>query len=170
MALQHATLESPVGPLLVAGDADGLQVLAFAGARFTGAGRPREAVLIRPEWEPDTGALREIRRELEAYFSGRLRTFGVPVRPEGTDFQRRVWETLCRIPYGETISYAELARQVGNPRAVRAVGMANGANPIAIVVPCHRVIGSSGALVGFGGGLPIKQALLDLERGQRRLI
>jgi len=93
-----------------------------------------------------------------------------PVAPEGTAFQRSVWCELQRIPYGETISYGELARRVGNPKAVRAVGLANGSNPIAILIPCHRVIGSDGSLVGYGGGLPIKQALLALERGQRRVL
>ena len=103
-------------------------------------------------------------------FAGRLRAFDIPVAPEGTPFQRSVWKQLQRIPYGETISYGELARRLGNPNAVRAVGLANGSNPISIVIPCHRVIGSNGSLVGYGGGLPIKQALLSLEKGQARLL
>ncbi|MGE3274774.1 MAG: methylated-DNA--[protein]-cysteine S-methyltransferase [Vicinamibacterales bacterium] len=168
--MQYALHESPIGPLLLAGDADGLRVLAFAGARFAGDGRAKAPVPVDPAWEPDRGALTAIRAELDAYFAGRLRAFTVPVRPGGTAFQGRVWAALQRIPYGETISYQDLADRIGNPRAVRAVGLANGANPVAIVIPCHRVIGRNGSLVGFGGGLPIKQALLDLERGQRRLL
>ena len=93
----------------------------------------------------------------------------MPLAPEGTDFQRAVWRQLCHIPYGETISYAELAARVGNPKASRAVGLANGQNPIAIIIPCHRVIGASGKLTGYGGGLPLKQKLLALEQGQRTL-
>lgn len=104
-------------------------------------------------------------RQLHAYFSGALRSFDLPLDMQGTDFQKRVWNRLLAIPYGQTRSYAEIAREIGRPAAVRAVGAANGANPIAIVVPCHRVIGSSGRLVGYGGGLPLKRRLLELERG-----
>lgn len=158
----YTVFESPVGPLLLAGDGLALQVLAFAHGR---SGTPD------PSWLRDTsGLLDPVRRELDSYFGGRLRAFQVPLAPRGTAFQQSVWRNLRDIPYGETISYGELARRVGDPRAVRAVGAANGANPIAIIVPCHRVIGANGSLVGFGGGLPIKRALLDLERGERRLI
>jgi methylated-DNA-[protein]-cysteine S-methyltransferase len=101
--------------------------------------------------------------QLQAYFGGELTEFDVPLAPEGTAFQRTVWKALLEIPYGETRSYGELARSIGNPAAVRAVGAANGRNPIGIIVPCHRVIGSSGKLVGYGGGLPMKQMLLALE-------
>jgi methylated-DNA-[protein]-cysteine S-methyltransferase len=155
--------DSPVGPLLLAGNRDGLHVLAF------GVGsRPRA---IEPSWVADTaGELIGVRRQLDEYFAGRLRTFSTPLVFEGTAFQNQVWKELCRIPYGETISYLELANRIRNPRAVRAVGMANGANPIAIIVPCHRVIGSNGSLTGFGGGIPTKRALLELERGQRTLL
>jgi methylated-DNA-[protein]-cysteine S-methyltransferase len=111
-----------------------------------------------------------IRAELGRYFAGTLRTFASPVRPAGTEFQQRVWRELQRIPYGETVSYLDLATRIGNPKAVRAVGLANGANPLPIIVPCHRVIGSNGSLTGFGGGLPLKRALLDLESGQRPLV
>ena len=114
--------------------------------------------------------LKEPVRQVEAYFSGKLKDFDFPLAPQGTTFQTSVWKELLRIPYGETISYGELARRLGNPKAVRAVGLANGSNPIAIVIPCHRVIGSNGSLVGYGGGLPIKQALLALERGQGSLL
>jgi methylated-DNA-[protein]-cysteine S-methyltransferase len=161
--MQYRTIDSPIGPLLVAGDHDGLRFLLFGNGR-KGRVRPR------PGWEPDRGALEEPATQLSAYFAGKLREFTLPLAPEGTTFQRAVWGELVRIPYGETISYGELARRLGNPQAVRAVGLANGANPIAIVIPCHRVIGSNGSLVGYGGGLPIKQALLTLERGQGMLL
>ena len=155
--------DSPVGPLLLAGDQKALHVLAF------GAGsRPRE---IDASWQPDVkGVLGPIRKELDQYFAGRLKKFSTPVAFNGTQFQTTVWQELRRIPYGETISYLELAKRIKNPAAVRAVGMANGANPIAIIVPCHRVIGSNGSLTGFGGGLPTKRALLELEKGQRTLL
>ena len=104
---------------------------------------------------------------MEEYFAGARREFTARFVLRGTPFQRRVWEELRRIPYGETISYAELARRIGSPKAVRAVGLANGANPIAIIVPCHRVIGANGTLTGYGGGLPTKRYLLDLEKGVR---
>ncbi|HEX8027589.1 MAG TPA: methylated-DNA--[protein]-cysteine S-methyltransferase [Vicinamibacterales bacterium] len=155
--------DSPVGPLLLAGDSEALHVLAF------GIGsRPRE---IDAEWLPDTkGVLKNIRKELDQYFAGRLRSFSTPLAFNGTPFQNAVWQELTRIPYGETISYLDLANRIRKPKAVRAVGMANGANPIAIIVPCHRVIGSNGSLTGFGGGLPNKRALLELEKGQRTLL
>jgi len=107
--------------------------------------------------------MRETLRQLRAYFAGELRTFDVPLEMIGTEFQRRVWQALRKIPYGETRSYSQLASRIGAPRAVRAVGAANGRNPIPIIVPCHRVIGASGHLVGFGGGLEWKRFLLDLE-------
>jgi methylated-DNA-[protein]-cysteine S-methyltransferase len=155
--------DSPVGPLLLAGDSEALHVLAF------GVGcRPRE---IDAEWRPDSkGVLKDVRRELDRYFEGKLKKFTTPLAFSGTPFQNQVWKELTRIPYGETISYLDLAKRIDNPKAVRAVGMANGANPIAIIVPCHRVIGSNGSLTGFGGGLPTKRALLDLEKGQRTLL
>ena len=115
----------------------------------------------------DDRALRSVVRELTAYFAGELREFSLPLAPVGTPFQLDVWNALRAIPYGETRSYGELAERIGRPKAVRAVGAANGANPLPIVVPCHRVIGSNGTLTGFGGGLPLKQALLALERGAR---
>ena len=152
-----------MGPLLLAGDQDALHVLSF------GVGsRPRE---IDADWKPDTkGVLKTIRKELDQYFAGHLKRFITPLAFNGTPFQNAVWKELCSIPYGETISYLDLANRIKNPKAVRAVGMANGANPIAIIVPCHRVIGSNGSLTGFGGGLPTKRALLELEKGQRTLL
>jgi methylated-DNA-[protein]-cysteine S-methyltransferase len=106
-----------------------------------------------------------VRRQLDAYFAGRLRVFELPLAPQGTEFQRTVWDALLRIPYGETTSYGALARSLGKPEASRAVGLANGRNPIPIVIPCHRVIGSGGSLTGYGGGLDLKRRLLALERG-----
>jgi len=114
--------------------------------------------------------LKDVRKELDRYFAGTLKKFSTKLAFNGTPFQHEVWNELTRIPYGETISYMELANRIDNPKAVRAVGMANGANPIAIIVPCHRVIGSNGSLTGFGGGLPNKRALLELEKGQRTLL
>ncbi|WP_165072424.1 methylated-DNA--[protein]-cysteine S-methyltransferase [Desulfovibrio sp. ZJ200] len=107
--------------------------------------------------------LRRARAQLEEYLAGRRRSFDLPLAPRGTDFQRKVWEALTRIPYGETRSYKQIAEAVGCPRGCRAVGLANNRNPISIVIPCHRVIGADGSLVGYGGGLPLKKALLRLE-------
>ena len=155
--MQYRSIDSPIGPLLLAGDEKGLRYLSFSG-------KPHA------DWEPDRRLLNEPVKQLHAYFAGKLRTFDVPVAPEGTPFQSQVWRALCDIPYGETVSYGEIAKRIGNPNAVRAVGLANGSNPIAVIIPCHRVIGSNGSLTGYGGGLPIKQALLALERGQHRLL
>ena len=155
--------DSPVGPLLLAGTSEALHVLSF------GVGsRPRE---IDADWMPDTkGVLKDVRKELDQYFAGRLKTVHDQARLQRHAVSEAVWKELTRIPYGETISYLDLANRIENPKAVRAVGMANGANPIAIIVPCHRVIGSNGSLTGFGGGLPTKRALLELEKGQRTLL
>jgi methylated-DNA-[protein]-cysteine S-methyltransferase len=160
--MRYRTVASPIGPLLVAGDEAGLRFLLFT------EGRDRAGP--QSDWEPDTGLLKEPVRQLSSYFAGKLHEFDVPVAPQGTTFQQAVWSELQRIPYGRTISYGELARRLGNPKAVRAVGLANGSNPISIIIPCHRVIGTNGSLVGYGGGLPIKQALLALESGQGRFL
>jgi methylated-DNA-[protein]-cysteine S-methyltransferase len=117
-----------------------------------------------PAWIETSAPFAEPVRQLDAYFAGTLRQFDLQLEPIGTPFQQRVWQALLEIPYGETVSYAELARRIGRPAAVRAVGAANGQNPLAIVIPCHRVIGSDGRLVGYGGGLAAKEALLALER------
>ena len=155
-------IESPVGPLLLATDDGGLRSIEFLNGRRTAQ--------ANPQWHDDAEPLREIIRQLRAYFAGDLETFDLPLAPQGTPFQLSVWNRLCEIPYGETISYGELARRIGNPNASRAVGLANGSNPIPIVIPCHRVIGSNGKLTGYGGGLPIKEKLLGLERRQLRLL
>ena len=114
-------------------------------------------------------AFDDVTTQLTEYFAGRRQTFELPLAPEGTPFQQRVWSALLGVPYGETISYGELAARIGRRSASRAVGLANGSNPLPIVIPCHRVIGSNGKLTGYGGGLAIKERLLALERGARRL-
>jgi methylated-DNA-[protein]-cysteine S-methyltransferase len=140
---------SPVGDILLRADHQGRLTELYL--RHDGAAR-------------DTGGPFEaVREQLDAYFSGELETFDVPLALDGTDFQLRVWDQLTRIPFGETISYSELARRLGDPKLVRAVGLANGRNPVSIIVPCHRVIGADGSLVGYGGGLERKQWLLEHE-------
>ena len=114
--------------------------------------------------EKNTELLQEVKRQLEEYFSGRLQDFDLPLKPKGTDFQKQVWKALLTIPYGETKSYGDIAKQIGKEKAVRAVGGANHVNPISIVIPCHRVIGKNGNLTGYGGGLEVKEKLLELER------
>ncbi len=130
----------------------------------------RQTVSPDATWREDRTPLHQTIQQLQAYFAGELEKFTLPLAPQGTPFQLKVWKQLCDIPYGETISYGELARRIGNPNASRAVGLANGSNPIPIVIPCHRVIGSNGKLTGYGGGLPIKEKLLALERRQLRLL
>jgi methylated-DNA-[protein]-cysteine S-methyltransferase len=148
--MEQTYMESPVGRLLLEGDDNGL-----CRVGFDGLGEPTHSV---------PPPLREAVRQLKAYFAGELRDFDLSLRMQGTEFQLSVWRALRDIPYGETISYGELARRIGNPKGSRAVGLANGSNPIAIVVPCHRVIGSNGKLTGYGGGLGNKEILLGLER------
>lgn len=148
-------IDSPVGRLLLAGDGDGLIQVGFQSG-------PRP---LRPAdgWIVDGTPFRAAVTQLEEYFAGKRRRFELPLAPRGTEFQRQVWRALTEIPYGKTISYGELARRIDKPSASRAVGLANGANPLPIIVPCHRVIGADGSLTGFGGGLPIKRRLLALE-------
>jgi len=160
--ISYTQIESPVGPLLLAGDDSGLREINFVNGRHPAAPDPL--------WKQDHRAFAEVIGQLEAYFAGKLEDFDLPLAPEGTPFQQTVWKNLCDIPFGETISYGELARRIGNPNASRAVGLANGTNPIPIIIPCHRVIGSNGKLTGYGGGLPIKEKLLALERKQLRLL
>ncbi len=153
--------QSPIGRLLLAGKEKCLEHLHFSsGSKARG---PDEC------WVEAAEAFAGVARQLAEYFAGRRREFEVALQPAGTPFQLAVWEELCRIPYGETTSYGQLDKRLGRPDASRAVGMANGSNPIAIIQPCHRVIGASGKLTGFGGGLDLKQALLELERGEQRL-
>lgn len=158
--MNYTYTDSPIGRLLLAADGEGLRYLLFAEGRTVA--RPK------PGWLEDARLLAEPLRQLQAYFAGELREFDLPLAPEGTPFQKRVWTGLLTVPYGTTISYGELARRIGSPGASRAVGLANGSNPISIVIPCHRVIGSNGTLTGYGGGLPVKQWLLSHERGGLR--
>jgi methylated-DNA-[protein]-cysteine S-methyltransferase len=155
MTVRYDELDTPVGPLLVAADDAGLRLIHFQ------LGRGRRAP--EPAWRRDPAPFRDLGRQLAQYFGRTRRTFDLALAPEGTPFQLETWRALAAIPYGTTISYEELARRVGRPKAVRAVGAANGRNPLPIVVPCHRVIGKDGSLTGFGGGLPAKRALLELE-------
>jgi methylated-DNA-[protein]-cysteine S-methyltransferase len=145
------TIDSPVGPLAIEA-CDERIVKIFFHSTDTKRERP-------------TGVIAEAARQLDEYFNGTRREFALPLAPSGTSFQQTVWSALREISYGDTVSYLEVARRIGQPAAVRAVGAANGQNPIPIVIPCHRVIGSDGRLVGFGGGLHVKQLLLRLERG-----
>jgi methylated-DNA-[protein]-cysteine S-methyltransferase len=148
--------DSPIGRLMLAMDDQGLRHVDFERGRYPTA--------IGVDWERGHNALPEVRAQLGAYFSGRLTQFDLPLAPSGTQFQQRVWSQLLRIPYGAMTSYGEIARRLGEPTASRAVGAANGRNPLPIIVPCHRVVGADGSLTGFGGGLPVKRFLLDLEQ------
>ncbi len=149
-------LPSPVGPLLVAADDDGLRLIEFPS--------PRHPMAQPDHWQRTAHPLIErTARQLDEYFSGERHQFDLPLAPRGTPFQQQVWRALRDIDYGATVSYAALAQRIGQPSAMRAVGAANGRNPLPIVVPCHRVIGADGSLTGFGGGLPTKRFLLELE-------
>ena len=161
MATCYQWTESPVGRLLLVADEGGLRELLFE--------RGRTSPTIDASWENNDPLLREAIRQLRAFFAGERQHFDLELNPQGTGFQQRVWRALQEIPFGQTISYRELARRLGNPAASRAVGLANGSNPIAIIIPCHRVIGSNGTLTGYGGGLENKRWLLDFERSQLRL-
>ena len=151
------TIPSPVGNLVLVADDDYL-----TGVLFEHVSKKPLAKISVLKNTPNS-ILRETQQQLEAYFAGDLIDFTLKIKPPGTDFQKKAWSALCEIPYGTSISYAEQALRIGSPKALRAIGGANGQNPIAIVIPCHRVIGKSGQLTGFGGGMPIKQYLLDLE-------
>ena len=150
---------TPAGPLFLAASERGLALLQFERGVFP----PRNAHFAGAGWKESAAKMRPYVRELEQYFALRRREFTSDLDLRGTEFQRRCWQALLDIPYGETRTYAEIARAVGQPRGFRAVGMANHDNPVAIVVPCHRVIASDGTLGGYGGGLPTKRRLLELE-------
>ena len=147
--------DTPIGEMTVAADDAGLRHVLFPDNKYPPAGREG--------WRRDACALRAPREQLMAYFAGELRTFELSLAPAGTPFQKTVWTALAEIPFGRTWSYGELARHIGQDRAVRAVGAANGRNPLPVVLPCHRVIGADGSLTGFGGGLPLKKFLLEHE-------
>lgn len=153
--LVHSVLPSPVGPLTVVRTPDGVCGLYMAVTK-----RPLRAEDLGPR---DDAAFDDVRAQLAAYFAGELREFDLPLDLHGTEFQRRVWERLLAVPYAQTATYQQLALDLGDANAVRAVGTANGSNPVSIIVPCHRVIGSDGSLTGYAGGLGRKRFLLDLE-------
>ncbi|MFD7560219.1 methylated-DNA--[protein]-cysteine S-methyltransferase [Streptomyces sp. NPDC059835] len=160
-AKQHTVVDSPYGPLTLVATEGVLSGLYMTGQRH----RPAEESFgerVAASEEP----FPEVVRQLTAYFAGERTSFDLPLRLEGTEFQRSVWDQLVRIPYGETWSYGELAARLGKPGASRAVGLANGKNPVGIIVPCHRVIGASGGMTGYGGGLDRKVRLLDFESGR----
>ncbi len=156
MTIYYSYLSSPIGDLLLAGDGESLHLVGFPA----GKSRTRH----RDDWQLNDAVFTEERLQITAYFNGELSEFTLRLAPQGTDFQKQVWNALLAIPYGQTCSYGHIAQQIGRPKASRAVGAANGQNPIPIIIPCHRVIGSTGKLTGFGGGLPTKEKLLGLEQ------
>lgn len=156
--VQYAIVSSPIGDLIVSGEDGLVRRLDFG-----------DSAVVSADWRRDDAAFTEVADQLQAYFAGQLRQFDVLLAPLGTAFQQRVWQALTRIPFGVTTSYGHLASELGDPRAVRAVGLANGRNPIAIMIPCHRVIGANGNLTGYGGGLDRKRWLLAHERGEQAL-
>ena len=155
-AIWYDELPTPIGQLRLVADAQGLREVWFDSGRHRKEPDPR--------WWRDAGRLAFARGQLEEYFAGTRQVFDLPLHPLGTPFQLAVWHELARIPYGATTSYGEMARRIGQPQAMRAVGAANGRNPLPIVLPCHRVIGADGSLTGFGGGLPTKRYLLAMEQ------
>ncbi len=158
MVTRHVIVDSPIGELLLVGDGRALCQLHMMGGRHP--------VAVPPAWSRDDDVFAGVAGQLEEYFAGERTSFDdVELEIEGSSFQREVWAALCEIPYGETWSYKQLANHIGKPSAVRAVGLANGRNPVAVIVPCHRVIGADGTLTGYGGGLERKRLLLDLEAG-----
>jgi methylated-DNA-[protein]-cysteine S-methyltransferase len=161
--LSYCHVDSPIGRLLLRTDGESL-----TGLTLDVAGRPPRGI---EQWveDPEAGPLPATALQLDEYFAGKRRAFDLPLQLQGTEFQRRVWRVLLEIPYGVTWSYGQLAKRIGNPNASRAVGLANGQNPVSILVPCHRVIGANGSLTGYGGGLERKRWLLAHE-GQQQLL
>jgi methylated-DNA-[protein]-cysteine S-methyltransferase len=157
--MRYTRVPTPCGPLLLVIDEQGLRHVDFCHSP--------KPVVIQEQWQQDEAALAPFAEQFAAYFAGHLQRFELPLSAPGTDFQQQVWQALGRIPYGQTRSYADIALDIGNPKSVRAVGAANGRNPLAIIVPCHRVIGRDGSLTGYAGGLAIKQFLLALEQQHR---
>ena len=153
--MYYCYVETPIGGLLLAGDEEALHLIGF----------PEGSMRREPEtdWIYSDKPFSEASKQLTAYFAGERQSFDLPLKPNGTEFQLLVLDELQKIPYGTTASYGDIAKRIGRPRAVRAVGAANGRNPLPIIIPCHRVIGSSGSMTGFGGGIPTKEALLRLE-------
>ncbi len=160
--MHYTYYDSPVGKLLLAGDDAGLRILSFPEGH--------KKRVHSDDWAESTALFAAAIEQLRAYFDGELTVFSLDLAPVGTAFQCAVWQALQTIPYGETRSYGEIARQIDKPKAVRAVGAANGSNPLPIIVPCHRVIGHNGRLTGFGGGLPTKHFLLNLEGARQGVL
>jgi len=160
--LCYTELKSPIGPIFIEGTEDAVTGLHLAGHKHWNG--------LKEGSRPSDAAFAEVRAQLDQYFAGDRREFEVSLKLAGTPFQDRVWQALCAIPYGETITYGELACRVGVPSASRAVGAANGRNPVSILVPCHRVVATNGKLTGYGGGLEAKRWLLDWEGGQKSLL
>jgi methylated-DNA-[protein]-cysteine S-methyltransferase len=156
----YAIAKSPIDDLLLVTDGS-----ALTGVYFV-QGNHIQAMKRRWMLQPNHPVLQEAAKQLREYFTGKRNTFSLPLRLAGTDFQKKIWREIARIPYGETVTYSDLAERAGAPRAVRAAGMSTGQNPVSIIIPCHRVIGKSGSLVGFGGGLKRKRYLLDLENAE----
>lgn len=153
--MRYTSVESPIGDLLVMRDEGGLTGLHLPRSKYPAR--------VGADWVRDDDAFDDVRTELDEYFAGTRQDFTVKLNPRGSGFQRQVWQALCEIPYGETTSYGKVAVSIGHPDGARAVGLANGQNPIPIIVPCHRVIGADGSLTGYGGGLDAKRWLLDHE-------
>ena len=160
MQLRYRIIPSPIGDLVAWGDRE-----AIAGLGFTDS---RKAAAVETTWQRDDGAFDDVAQQLRAYFDGELKAFEVKLETRGTPFQRRVWDALRRIPRGETRTYSEIAQAIGAPAAVRAVGGACGANPVALVVPCHRAVRRDGGLGGYAWGLPLKKRLLEIEKRRRK--
>jgi methylated-DNA-[protein]-cysteine S-methyltransferase len=154
---QYCFYQSPIGKLLLIGTGGILEALHFPSET--------KQINIGEDWQYDESCFQPVLQQLAEYFAGNRQQFELKIAPKGTPFQEKVWQELCRIPFGRTASYQDIAVRVGNAKACRAVGMANNKNPIPIIVPCHRVIGKDGSLTGFGGGLDIKKQLLELEQG-----
>ncbi len=156
--MYYTWVESPIGRLLLISNGDSLTGLYMTD--------PKHAEPIQSDWHEDTNAqpFPQTRKQLEEYFQGKRKEFDLPIELRGTNFQKRVWQALSGIPFGITISYKQLAMRIGNPASVRAVGQANGNNPVSLIVPCHRVIGADGSLTGYGGGIERKAALLEFEQ------
>lgn len=159
MTIYYTYSDSPLQPLLLTSDGAALTGLFLVAHKN---GPEVEAAWVQND---EAAPFAEAKRQLAAYFAGELTAFDLPLAPTGTAFQRRVWDELRRVPHGQTVSYGELARRIGSPNACRAVGAANGRNPLCIIVPCHRVVGANGKLIGYAGGMPRKETLLALERG-----
>ena len=155
--IRYARFESPLGPVVAIADEQGITHIDFVGAKYE-----RD---IAPDWveDPESPALAACGTQLAEYFAGTRTEFDLPLAPRGSEFQQRVWREIARVPYGETISYAELAKRAGAPGQARAAGAATGRNPVGVVIPCHRIVGSDGSLTGYAGGLDRKRGLLELE-------